>query len=331
MGQTVHVRAEGDPNAADERAAVRHSIVDGASAAEYRDIVNRTLAVTVRDNDVPPPPPLGPPSPPVPSCGDAVVPAQEYQAGEAIAALVLPATTGGMGPLRYGVGPEMPAGLTYTAPADPTATGGVVTGVPAGAQAATAYTLTATEADGETTALLTFTIRVTAQLSDEAVFAAQPVTAVGRIKDDDTEQARQRSVGMVLAGVGRTLATDAVDVIGDRFVPPPVGATATVGGQALSLRRDGDTARWRRALGVEVGSLLEGGAGEFGRVRGAAWSAFTRHLRTPHAAAAPLSAWDLRRPDRHDFGRPAGRSFVPPSLWEGARGRVLAGTRKPGR
>ena len=260
MGQTVHVRAEGDPNAADERAAVRHSIVDGASAAEYRDIVNRTLAVTVRDNDAPPPPPLGPPSPPVPSCGDAVVPAQEYQAGEAIAALVLPATTGGMGPLRYGVGPEMPAGLTYTAPADPTATGGVVTGVPAGAQAATAYTLTATEADGETTALLTFTIRVTAQLSDEAVFAAQPVTAVGRIKDDDTEQARQRSVGMVLAGVGRTLATDAVDVIGDRFVPPPVGATATATRRVGGGRWAWKSARCSRAAPASSGGCAAGSA-----------------------------------------------------------------------
>ncbi len=34
---------------------------------------------------------------------------------------------------------------------------------------------------------------------------------------------------MVLAGVGRTLATDAVDVIGDRFVRAPPAAQATVG------------------------------------------------------------------------------------------------------
>ena len=73
-----------------------------------------------------------------------------------------------------------------------------------------------------------------------------------------------------------------------------------MGGQALSLRRDSDTARWRqaagaaygvaRALGVEVGAPLEGGAGQFGQVRGAAWSALTRQLRVPHAATALLSA-----------------------------------------
>ena len=146
----------------------------------------------------------------------------------------------------------------------------------------------------------TFTVTVT--LPADPLFERADATAVGRIEDDDTEQARKRSVGMVLAGVGRTLATDAVDVIGDRFVQQPPTPQATVGGQALSLRRDGDTARWRhaagvaygvaRALGVEVGSPLEGGAGEFGQVRGAAWSALTRHLRDPHAATAPRSAWD---------------------------------------
>ena len=49
------------------------------------------------------------------------------------------------------------------------------------------------------------------------------------------------------------MATDAVDVTGVRFVQQPGGVTATVGGQALSLRRDGDTARWRQAAGVAYG------------------------------------------------------------------------------
>ena len=68
-------------------------------------------------------------------------------------------------------------------------------------------------------------------------------TVEGRIEDDDTEQARKQSLGMVLAGVGRTLAT--------------------VGGQALDLERVPQRGRGRyaagvahgvaRALGVEVG------------------------------------------------------------------------------
>ena len=55
---------------------------------------------------------------------------------------------------------------------------------------------------------------------ETSIELAKP-TAEGRIEDDDTEPARKRSLGMVLAGVGRTLATDAVDVIGDRFIRQP--------------------------------------------------------------------------------------------------------------
>ena len=60
----------------------------------------------------------------------------------------------------------------------------------------------------------TFTVTLLADPSIGIVRA----TVEGRIEDNDTEHARKRSLGMVLAGVARTLATDAVDVIGDRFV-----------------------------------------------------------------------------------------------------------------
>ena len=326
----------------------------------------------------------------VPTFEDRTVGALAWQVHEA-QAVPLPAATGGDGAVRYTLEPpELPAGLTYTPPAAGAATGGVIAGTPAAETAARAYTLTATDVDGDT-ATLAFTVEVVrtpvrVTVTDatavegrpvefavtlsraaggpltlgwtagrpgsatpgedyEAVAAGQvtvaagatagrlvvrtlddrrvePVetftvtvtlpaetsielaqgTAVGRIEDDDTEQARQRSLGMVLAGVGRTLATDAVDVIGDRFVRPPSAAQATVGGQALDLNRGPQRGRWRhaagvaygvaRALGVEVGSPLEGGDGQFGQVRGAAWSTLTRHLRDPHAPTPPLSAWD---------------------------------------
>ena len=50
--------------------------------------------------------------------------------------------------------------------------------------------------------------------------------------------------------------------------------------------------RVARALGVEVGSPLEGGGSHFGQVRRAAWRTLTRHLRDPRAAVTPVSAWD---------------------------------------
>ena len=56
------------------------------------------------------------------------------------------------------------------------------------------------------------------------------------------------------------------------------------------------TGRWRqvagmaygvaRALGVEVGSSLAGGDGQFGYVRGAAWSTLTRHLSPARTGSA---------------------------------------------
>ena len=93
----------------------------------------------------------------------------------------------------------------------------------------------------------TFTVRVT--LPADTLIELTKGTAEGRIEDDDTEQARKRSLGMVLAEVGRTLATDAVEVIGDRFVRQPSAAQATMGGQALDLDRDPQRGRWRAATG----------------------------------------------------------------------------------
>ncbi len=170
----------------------------------------------------------------------------------------------------------------------------------------------------------TFTVTVT--LPGDPVIEATDVTAEGRIEDDDAERARKRSLGMVLAGVGRTLATDAVDVIGERFLRQPTGNQVTVGGQALTLHDDPQAGRWRqaagvaygvaRALGVEVGSPLGGGDGQFGQVRGAAWHTLTRHLNDPHGGAAPLSAWDTPGPFVGGLGNglgvrlPAGGSLV---------------------
>ena len=190
----------------------------------------------------------------------------------------------------------------------------------------------------------TFTVGIA--LSEETVAEVAKVKATGTIEDDDTARARRRSLGMVLAGVGRTLATDAVDVIGSRFVRRPTSRQVTVGGQALGLDRDAQTGRWRqsvgvaygvaRALGVEVGSPLAGGDSRFGQIRGAAWSSLTRHLNDPHAAVAPLSAWDtpgaFAAPvgmgpdgpsDAHSIPPPAGRRpGGGPSVWESPAGNI---------
>ena len=58
------------------------------------------------------------------------------------------------------------------------------------------------------------------------------------ITDDDTASARDRALGMVLAGMGRWVASDAVDVIGERFTPA-AEARAALGGLALGLAASG--------------------------------------------------------------------------------------------
>ena len=100
----------------------------------------------------------------MPSFGGAQVPAQRYVQGLEIDPLVLPAATGGDGPLVYALAPALPDGLRYTAPAD-ARSGGALAGTPAVSAQAAAWTLTATDADGDT-ATLTFTIEVAPDVSD---------------------------------------------------------------------------------------------------------------------------------------------------------------------
>ncbi len=97
-----------------------------------------------------------------PTFGEAAVAPQRYREGTEIDPLVLPAATGGDGPLAYALAPASPEGLEYTAPADATS-GGTLAGTPTVPAQAAAWTLTATDADGDT-ATLTFTVEVAPDL-----------------------------------------------------------------------------------------------------------------------------------------------------------------------
>ena len=140
----------------------------------------------------------------------------------------------------------------------------------------------------------TFTVEVAGTANAEVSGA----TATGRITDDDAETARRRAIGMVLAGVGRTLAADAVDVIGGRFQRPVSEPRAAFGGRELRLRREAETGRWRhaagvaygvaRALGVEVGSPL--GGNRFGTPGGATWGLLTRPAIGSPESARPATS-----------------------------------------
>ncbi len=92
----------------------------------------------------------------IPSFGDTVaVAAQNYVQNRAIAALALPAATGGNGVLTYALMPALPSGLSFDA------TARELSGTPIAAIAKTTFALTATDRDGDV-GTLTFTISVVA-------------------------------------------------------------------------------------------------------------------------------------------------------------------------
>ena len=107
----------------------------------------------------------------LPSFGDKTIADQDYTQNTAIPTLNLPEAGGGDTPLTYTLTPTPPAGLTFDA------TARTLTGAPTGTQAATEYTYTATDANGDT-AELTFDIRIAATLTIGGVADAdQPENA----------------------------------------------------------------------------------------------------------------------------------------------------------
>ena len=225
----------------------------------------------------------------VPTFGDRTVGALALRVNEA-QAVELPAAMGGDGMIRYTLEPaDLPARLSYVAPPDPTATGGMLAGTPTAETAARAYTLTATDVDGDA-ATLAFTLDVVRIPEQVTVTAASAVE--GRPVEFTVTLSRAVAAPLTLHWTAGTLA---VPTLNDRRVEPTETFTvtvtlpvetwvdltqATVGGQAVALERGLQRGRWRhaegvaygvaRALGVEVGAPLAGGDGQFGQVRGAA-------------------------------------------------------------
>ena len=111
-----------------------------------------------------------------PDFGGATIPDQFYTQGTAITPLVLPEATGN-GTLSYSMTPSLPAGLSFDAATR------TLSGTPTTLQAATAYTYTATDAQGDTSSL-TFNITVIA-LAKPANLTATPGNAQVTLSWDD--------------------------------------------------------------------------------------------------------------------------------------------------
>ncbi len=100
-----------------------------------------------------------------PSFGDTAISDQTWARSVPIDPLTLPEASGSGGVLTYTLTPSLPNGLTFTASTR------TVSGTPTTAQAATQYTYTATDIDGDA-ATLVFTIEIEAVETDDASFVS---------------------------------------------------------------------------------------------------------------------------------------------------------------
>ena len=115
----------------------------------------------------------------------------------------------GEGLITYRMERDLPHDLNYDDPKSEDEHGGTITGTATAPMAKQEYTLIARDADnGE--AELGFTIEVEPGIE-------------------------RRDLALVLAGIGRTLASDAVEILGSRTGPPPARLHVTLGGQVLRL------------------------------------------------------------------------------------------------
>ena len=137
--QTVTARAVNDDiaNSPDRTAAVSHAVSGYGSVNAAAGVT-----VTVRDDDA------------EPAFGSESIPDQPWVQNIAVDE-TLPEATGGNGALIYDLSPNLPAGLTFDASAR------TISGTPTALLAATEYTYTVTDADGDE-AELTFSAAVTA-------------------------------------------------------------------------------------------------------------------------------------------------------------------------
>ena len=129
--------------------AAPKSVTVSGTADDTPDIVAAPsdVTLTITDDDIAGNIPADDPdvATSVPSFTDAVD-FQRYQQGTPITPVIFPTVTDGDGKLTYSL-PDLPPGLTYTAPGDEDKHSGILSGTPTEPQAKTRYNLTVTDED----------------------------------------------------------------------------------------------------------------------------------------------------------------------------------------
>ena len=156
---------------------------------------------------------------------------QDYTQFAPIDAWTLPAAVGGDGGLTYGLSPDLPAGLTFDG------TTRTISGTPTVALGTTAYTFTATDADGDA-ANLAFNITIGVPLP-----AAHTLSKVG----GDEQQ------GAGGHPLGERLVVSVLDQSGNPYPGAVVTFAVTAGQGSLSVTRDTTDAEGLAAAVLTLG------------------------------------------------------------------------------
>ncbi len=123
----------GKPTATQAAVSYTYTATDSDDDTSAGDMARQSFTITVAAPDTAPE-------------LTGTVPDQQWVTGQRITPLTLPAATGGNGELTYSLSPDPPDGVSF----NPSTR--LLSGTPAGTQAATAYTYTVTDSDENTTA-----------------------------------------------------------------------------------------------------------------------------------------------------------------------------------
>ena len=213
-----------------------------------------------------------------PTFGTSAIPGQSYTQNMAVTTLTLPEAAGGDGTLTYSLSPEAPDGLIFDAAAR------TLSGTPAVSQAATPYTYTAADGDGDT-ASLTFNITI----------AADNMPSFGTETIDDQNYTRDTAIptltlptaaggdGTLTYALGATPALPAglaFDAAARTLTGVPTAPQAAAEYTYTATDGDGDAAELTFNIRVAA-TLAVGGVADAGQPENAAYSGTATISGTP--------------------------------------------------
>ena len=203
--------------------------------------------------------------------------AQNYEQDVRISPVALPGARGGDAPLRYGLSPALPDGLSFDE------TTRVVSGTPMETMTSTVYTLTATDADGDA-ATLTFTITVEPRASADRALGGINRAVMPELARSMTSSALDAVAGRIedatsAAEGGKTAARPAVrgyyGIPSEETYDVPAGLSREALGDmsfSVSLAGGGDMddfpAEVEDAPPGEPGRVAVWAVGDYGRLSG---------------------------------------------------------------